>query len=126
MNPADAPGPRPTYKQQWCAYNKSQTTEKEVFLKLLAELCGYIEWSPRMGRGRPTLPYDDAVFSAIFKVYSTFSGRRFQTDLRDAQDAGHIGVAPPFTSVFRVLEDANVTKTLKELIIRSSLPLRVI
>lgn len=124
VSPADAPGPRPTYRQNWPQYNKSQTREKEMFLKLLAELCGHIEWMPRGGRGRPSLPYDDAIFSAIFKVYSTFSGRRFQTDLRDAQDAGHIVVAPSFTSVFRVLEDPNTTKTLKELIIRSSLPLR--
>jgi transposase len=125
-DPADAPGPRPTYRQNWPQYNKSQTTEKEVFLKLLADLCGHIEWMPRGGRGRPTLPYDDAILAAVFKVYSTFSGRRFQTDLRDAQDAGHIAVAPSFASVFRVLEDPNTTKTLKELVIRSSLPLRVI
>jgi len=124
--PAEAPKPRQTYRQNWPQYNRSQTQEKELFQKLLADLCGEIQWMPKMGRGRPSLPYDDAIFSAIFKVYSTFSGRRFQTDLREAREAGHIGVAPHYNSVFRVLEDPNTTKTLKELLIRSSLPLRVI
>jgi hypothetical protein len=123
---ATAPTPRPTYKQDWPAYNAAQTHEKELFLKLLADLCGGIEWMPRGGRGRPCVPYPDAIFAAVFKVYSTFSGRRFQTDLRNARDAGHVAVAPHYNSAFRVLEDPTVTQTLRQLVIRSSLPLRVV
>jgi hypothetical protein len=67
--------------------------------------------------------YPDAIFAACYKVYSTMSGRRFMTDLRDAKDAGHIDAAPHYNSVFRVLEDPNTTQTLKALVIRSSLPL---
>ena len=54
-DPASAPGPKPTYRQQWPAYNLAQTHEKEEFLPLLAELCQGIEWMPRSGRGRPSL-----------------------------------------------------------------------
>lgn len=81
---------------------------------------------PRGGTGRPSLPYDAAIFAAVYKVYSTLSGRRFTTDMRNARDAGHIHMAPHYNSISKTLEDPNTTKTLKELIIRSSLPLRVI
>ena len=79
------PGPKPTYPQQWASYNKAQCHEKEQFLPLLAELCQGIEWTARGGTGRPSLPYDAAIFGAIYKVYSTLSGRRFQTDMRNAR-----------------------------------------
>jgi transposase len=117
------PAKRSTYPQQWSAYNASQCREKELFLRLLSDLCRGIPWAPRGGRGRPSLPYPDAIFAACYKVYSTFSGRRFMTDLRDAKDAGHVDAAPHYNSVFRVLEDPNTTQTLKQLVIRSSLPL---
>lgn len=125
-DPNDAPKPRATYKQDWPAYNLSQTREKGLFLKLLGELCEHIQWAPRGGRGRPSMPHDAAVFSAIYKVYSGFSGRRFQTDMNNAKEAGFIHTAPHYNSIAKALEDPNTTKTLKELIIRSSLPLRVI
>ena len=122
--PVTLPVARPTYKQNWPAYNAAQVNEKELFLDLLADLCRGIEWTPREGRGRPRVPYPDAIFSAVYKVYSTVSGRRFSTDLRDAKVAGHVDAAPHYNSVFRVLEDATVTPTLKNLVIRSSLPLK--
>jgi transposase len=70
------------------------------------------------------VPLGDAVFAAVFKVYSGFSGRRFSTDLRDARDAGHVEAAPHYNSVFRVFEDADTTAVLKRLVIQSSLPLK--
>ena len=66
------------------------------------------------------------MFAAVFKVYSTFSGRRFTTDLLTARDAGHIDHAPHYNSVFRVLEDARVTPILNGLIPLSALPLRAV
>jgi len=124
--PTEPPGPRPTYRQNWTAYNLSQTKEKGLFLKLLGELVGEVDWMPRPGRGRPSLPYDAALFGAIAKVYSTLSGRRFQTDMNDARDSGFIHTAPHYNSIAKTLEDPSVTKTLRELVIRSSLPLRVV
>lgn len=120
------PPKRPTYRQQWSQYNAAQTHEKDKFLELLADLCRGIQWMPRGGRGRPRVPYPDAIFAAVFKVYSTFSGRRFMSDMRAARDRGHVAAAPHYNSIFRVLEDPTVTPTLKSLVIRSSLPLRVV
>ena len=86
--PVASAKPRKTYPQAWKQYNAAQTHEKEQFLTLLADLCRGVAWTPREGRGRPRVPYDDAIFAAVYKVYSTVSGRRFQTDLRDAEEAG--------------------------------------
>src|SRR5207248_253190 len=81
---------RPTYPQDWPAYNKAQTNEKDKFQTLLADLCrGIVDETPRT-KGQARLPLQDAIFSAVFKVYSTVSGRRFASDLREAAGRGHI------------------------------------
>ena len=87
---------RKTYPQNWRAYNAAQTHEKAKFQELLSELCTDIKEPVRSRNGRPRLPLDDAIFCACFKVYSTVSGRRFMTDLREAQAKGFI--ARPRTS----------------------------
>ena len=84
-----------TYRQEWPAYNAAQTNEKDQFQTLLRELCkGVGEPSQKMGR--PRLPFEDMIFSACFKVYSTVSGRRFMSDLRDAQKKGYISKVPHY------------------------------
>ena len=117
-----------TYPQNWRAYNEAQTHEKERFLDLLRDLCsGVIEPAPVAPKnGRPRLPIQDALFAACFKVYSTVSGRRFMSDLRDAQAKGYITKTPHFNSIFNYLENPNLTPILRALIIESSLPLKTI
>ena len=78
-----------TYKQEWPAYNAAQVNEKSEFQKLLHELCKGIG-EPSQKIGRPRLPFEDMIFAAAFKVYSTVSGRRFMSDLRDAYDKLHL------------------------------------
>ena len=114
-----------SYPQNWKAYNAAQTTEKEKFQALLRELCEGIE-EPTQKRGRPRIPLSDAIFSAVFKVYSTFSGRRFMTDLRAAHEAGHIGRVPSYNSIFVCLESEAVTPILHRLIVESSRPLKAV
>jgi transposase/predicted nucleic acid-binding Zn finger protein len=116
---------RRTYPQQWKAYNAAQTTEKETFQKLLAALCEGIQEPAQEGRGQRRLSLSDAVFSCCFKVYSTVSGRRFMSDLRDAQTKGHIGHVCHFNSIFNYLESENMTAVLRDLISRSSEPLSI-
>ena len=115
--------PKPTYKQDWPAYNKAQTNEKNRFQVLLAELCQGIE-EPPQDKGRPRISLRDVVFAAVFKIYSTVSGRRFQCDLNDACERGHITKAPHYNTVFKYLEMAVLTPILKRLIGESSLPLK--
>jgi transposase len=113
-----------TYPQNWAAYNEAQTNEKDKFLMLLSDLCNGIPLGPKVEKnGRPRLPLCDMIFSATFKVYSTVSGRRFMTDLRDAQSKGFIARTPHYNSIFNYLENPELTPLLKSLITESSLPL---
>lgn len=114
---------RVSYKQDWTAYNAAQTREKSQFQSLLYELCQTLE-DPVQERGRPRLSVADIIFSAAFKVYSTVSGRRFSTDLREAHARGYLSRLPHYNSVFRYLEAEALTPYLYELIKLSSLPLK--
>jgi transposase len=76
--------------------------------------------------GRPRTPLSDRIFASAFKVYSTVSGRRFMTDLREAKQRGLISTLPNFCSISRFLESEELTPVLKRLIIESSLPLKAV
>ncbi len=105
-----------TYPQNWTAYNAAQTHEKEKFLDLLRDLCAGVDEPVRPKNGRPPLPIQDAIFSACFKVYSTVSGRRFMSDLRDAHAKGFISKLPHFNSIFNYLESPELTPVLRAMI----------
>jgi len=118
---------RKTYTQNWPAYNAAQTHEKSELQALLYELCRNIpEPEKRKGRGRPQLPLSDMIFSATYKIYSTVSGRRFATDLREAKQRGYLSHLPHYNSVFNYLESESLTPYLNELITLSAAPLKSI
>lgn len=114
-----------TYKQEWTAYNAAQVNEKEQFQSLLRELCKGVG-EPSQKKGRPRLPFEEMIFAATFKVYSTMSQRRFMSDLRDAHAKGHISKVPHFNSISNTLESEELTPYLEMLIEESSLPLQAI
>ncbi len=114
---------RVTYGQNWSAYNKAQTHEKQRVSDLLHELCGGIQSPERTGAGRPRLPLGDVVFGSVMKVYTTVSGRRAATDIRAARDHGLIEAAPHYNSISRYLEEASLTPLLSALVLESATPL---
>ncbi len=114
-----------TYPQNWPAYNAAQTSEKAMFQILLRDLCRVVPEIPYVF-GPRRLPYGDMIFCAAFKVYSLFSGRRFISDLTDAHAKGYIGKVPHFNTIFNTLEREDLTEILKELIMRTSLPLKAV
>ena len=116
---------RPTYKQDWPAYNQAQMTEKHRLQELLVDLCRNLPEPPYKGGREPT-PIADVVFACVFKVYSTFSSRRFACDLNDALGRGHLSKPMHPNKVNTHLERSDLTAILRDLIIRSSLPLRAI
>jgi transposase len=113
---------RPSYPQNWPAYNAAQTCEKAKFQVLLRDLCATID-EPEQQMGRPRLPLRDQVFSAAFKVYSTVSGRRFTCDLSEAHAKGYISRLPRYNAVFDYFGNKSLTPVLLGLIEQSSLPL---
>lgn len=115
---------RQSYPQDWPAYNAAQTQEKSQLQALLYELCRDIPEPVQQGRGRPRLSLADIIFSSTFKVYSTVSGRRFMSDLREARARGYLSQTPHYNSVFRYLEADALTPYLYTLINTSSLPLK--
>ena len=112
-----------TYSQDWSAYNKAQKNEKALFMDLLFDLCGSVK-NPTYDFGRPTLPLADMIFCSVFKVYSTFSGRRFTTDMRTAKEKNYIDKVPCYNSVFNYFQKEELTPVLKKLIEISALPLK--
>lgn len=116
---------RKTYPQKWTAYNAAQTTEKSQFQRLLNALCTNVEALVQTN-GRPRIPLPEALFCVAFKVYSTVSGRRFMSDLADAQGKGYIRKVPHFNTIFNYLEMPELKPILTDLITESSLPLAAV
>ena len=114
-----------TCTQEWSAYDEAQMHEQERFVILLRDLCNGIQ-QPEYKFGRPRLPLADVVFGVTYKVYTTMSGRRFMSDLRDAETKELVTKAPSFASNARYLENPELTPLLKSLIEQSASPLRAI
>lgn len=113
------------YSQDWTAYNKSQIEEKEKFLGIINGLIEDIE-EPQYVFGRPKMPLRDSLFASALKVYSQFSLRRFQTDLRLAKEKGFTDKIPCYSSVGKFMERADITPMLYGILLKSSLPLKAI
>ena len=116
---------RVTYSQDWPAYNAAQTSEKDTFQVLLAELCSNVP-QPEYSFGRPRLPLSDMIFTGAAKVYSLFSARRFDSDVRDAHRKGFISVPPSFNLVNRYIANPDLRPVITDLIERSAEPLSVV
>jgi transposase len=116
---------RVTYSQNWPAYNRAQCEEKERVQILLRGLCDG-NGPPAQGRGRPRTPLGDAVFGATMKVYGTMSGRRSTTDIRACETSGHVGRAPSYNTLFRVVEDAGNMPLFRALVDESAKPLAAV
>jgi transposase len=116
---------RQTYPQNWPAYNAAQTHEKDKFMVLLRDLCADLP-EPEQKRGRPRLSPRDAVFAAVFKVYTTVSARRSMSDMREAHERGYLSKVPCHNSVLNALESPDLTPILRDLIVESSKPLSAV
>ena len=123
--PTSSTTPRKTYPQDWLAYNAAQTSEKDTFKELLADLCANIT-QPTYSFGRPRLPLADMVYSGATKVYSGFSARRFDCDIREAHRQGFLSFPPSFNSVNRYIANSDLTPIITNLIERSAKPLSIV
>lgn len=121
--------PRKTYQQDWPNYDAAQQNEKREFQYLLSELSGMIpQPEPKGGTrgGRPAAILSDVIFASVFKVYSGLSGRRFNTDLEEAQGRGFVSAVVHHSTIARCLEDEQTTAILIRLIEASALPFKAI
>ena len=112
-----------TYPQNWKSYNISQQTEKEKLMELLADITSRIR-QPAYTFGRPKGNLGDNIFAMVFKTYSTFSGRRFATDMKWALEKGFIENRVPYNTMFDYFKKPELTPILAKMVILTSLPLR--
>jgi transposase len=113
-------------KQNWTAYNKSQTCEKLEFQKLLASLCKGVGEPKLSLKTKTRIAFEDILFGCVFKVFSTYSARRFSGDLKEAQKNGFIDSPIHYNTILRYFEYEAITPILKMMIEESSLPLAVL
>ena len=113
-----------TYRQDWPAYNAAQGREKNRVQELLFDLCRDLEEPVIEGRGRRPHTVKDSVFTMVYKVYTTFSARRFGTDLDEAHERGYLSASVPAMKATKFMEDAAFTPILKALIAKSAAPLK--
>jgi transposase len=118
-------GIRLTYAQDWASYNRAQCQEESTVKVLLASLCDGIE-QPVQKMGRPRMALRDVVFGSTMKVFGTMSGRRSTTDLRACEDAGHVGRAPAYNTVFKYMEKPELLPLLSRLVDESARPLAAV
>ena len=111
-----------TYSQNWKAYDKAQTNQKSLFMEMLRDITGKIP-QPEYSFGRPTLPMSDMVYSSVMKVFTTFSLRRFMSDMEIAQEKGYITKTPSYASIGHFLQKEELTPMLIDIVKLTSMPL---
>ena len=114
---------RKTYSQDWSNYDKASVNQKTLFMKLLSDITSNIP-SPDYKFGRPTLPVGDMVYSSVMKVFTTFSLRRFMSDMTVAKEKGYVSSKPCYASVGHFIQKKELTPLLSKLVVLTSLPLR--
>ena len=112
---------KPNYRQDWPNYRLSRKNEKEVFMELLADLMKDVN-NPAYEFGRPKNLLSDMIYAMVFKVYSTFSGDRFATDMRWAVEKEYLTKEVPCNSMFDYFNKEELTPLLSELVRLTALP----
>lgn len=92
-------------------------------MKFLSDITNRIP-NPIYDFGRPKTPLSDAVFAMVFKTYSTFSGRRFATDMNWALEKGYIENKVPYNTMFDYFKNPALTPILVQMVTLTSLPLK--
>ena len=111
-----------TYAQNWSSYDEASIHQKEIFLKLLSEITNVN--NPDYKFGRPTLSMSDMLYASILKVFTTFSLRRFMSDVQIAQEKGYVETKPCYASIGHFMQRKDITSLLSEMVTLTSLPLR--
>lgn len=113
---------RKTYPQDWKAYDKATVNQKAIFMRLLNDLTDNFQ-QPEYKFGRPSLPLGDMLYSSVMKVFTTFSLRRFMSDMEIAREKEYISCKPCYASVGHLLQREDITPILARMVTLTSLPL---
>ncbi len=120
--------PKKKYKQEWSAYNLSQTQEFSMFQDILIELIDQLidVRNPVFKKGRPFANFKEMIFCCVMKSYFDKSSRRSTSYLAWAKGKNYITKIPHFNTILKYYKNPNMTLSLKHLIEKSGLPLKEI
>jgi transposase len=110
----------------WSLYNKSQTREKIIFIKLLTELCNVLPEYYKAHKVGGAIRLRHVIFCMCMKNYCLKSGRRIIGELEMCRRMGLIKKTPHFNSLFNYFKNPAMTHILQDLIKLTSLPLQAI
>ena len=113
---------RKTYPQDWKAYDKATVNQKAIFMRLLNDLTNNFQ-QPECKFGRPSLPLGDMLYSSVMKIFTTFSLRRFMSDMQIAWEKEYVDSKPCYASVGHFLQRKDITPILAKMVTITSLPL---
>jgi transposase len=117
----EAKRPRPTYRQNWPAYNAAQRSEAVNFGLVLQDLVSDLEDPcPPKPTGRPRLPYPDIVYCTVEREFTRLPLRKAQGTYSGSQEAGRISCVPSDNIPSMLLRRADTSAVLNELIARSA------
>ncbi len=128
--PSSSPTRRPkkkTYPQVWPAYNKAQTTEKRRLQVLLSDLCRNVPHASQPGSTAAAHP--DGRCGVRNGLQGLHLYAHAAVRLRPGRRAakGHVSQVAHFIhSIIRHFYNPDMTPILRDLVIRSSLPLKAV
>jgi transposase len=117
-----------SYKQDWKAYNKAQTSEINTFDTFLKDLVQSVEEPERDPSitGRKPISLADGIFCSVQKVYSQLSSRRAHSLYKNAERNDQLIKVPHFNAINKFLNREDITPILHDLLSLSALPLKAV
>lgn len=111
------------HTQNWHKYNLAKTHEKRLFYELLSELCHTIPEEPYVF-GRPPIPIRDLFFMCCLKIYSNYSSRKIDFDLKQARGSGYIRTTCHYNRLSEFLNSQLTYELLQKLLTITAIPLK--
>jgi transposase len=113
------------YKQNWSAYNKTQTNEFRMVQEILIELLDSLIISKKLKRpGRPFLDLKEMIYCCVMRAYIGKSSRRSASFLDYAVLKGYISKIPHHNTILNYYKEEAMTDILKFLVEKSASPLK--
>lgn len=111
------------YSQNWHKYNLAKTHEKRLFYELLSELRSIIPEEPYVF-GRPPAKIKDLFFMCCLKIYSNYSSRKIDFDLKNAEGSGYIKKACHYNRLSEFLNSPLTYELLQKLLTITAIPMK--
>ncbi len=121
--PKIEPKKKPTYPQNWQAYDKAKTNEDGIFKGLLYELLSTCVEELAHKSGRKGFTKKEKLCFMCIKVFYKSDLRKTVSILKELKNSGYIDRVPSFKSIDNFFNDKSLSEVLDDLILISSLPL---